>query len=621
MNIFYEEDGSFKVGSILADNTTSLQVESTHGKRSKIKTANVLLRFNQPGLAEFIAQADEITASIDVEFLWQCCPPDEFSFDVLASEYVGRAPSPLESAGVLICLHSSPIYFYKKGKGHYKAAPAEALQSALASAEKKRLLAAAQARYTEELTAFTLPPEFTDKLPQLMYKPDRNTIEAKALEAACAATHLSAAHLLQRCGALPSSQNYHFQRFLFEHFPRGSGFPDVAFNLESDQSDELPLAPVTAFSIDDATTTEIDDAFSVRQLANGNWHVGVHIAAPALGIAPGSPSDRVAAQRLSTIYMPGDKITMLPDNVVQAFTLSTGKTCPTLSMYLEVDADTLAVLATESRVERIAIAANLRHDTLEPLFNEDTLAAGKHDYPFAPELTLLWRIAQSLEVARGKSSDSNSQQVDYNFYVDDDHITITNRRRGSPIDKVVSELMIFVNSEWGRLLAAQDVAGIYRTQNNGKVKMSTVPAPHQGLGVAQYLWSSSPLRRYVDLVNQRQIIALLRAETPPYGKSDNTLFTVMSDFDAAYTVYNEFQRNMERYWCLRWLLQEKVQQAEATVLRENTVRLTTLPLLLRIPSLPELPPNTHITLEIGEIDLLELNVQTRFIAAVEEATA
>ena len=246
MNIFYEEDGSFKVGSILADNTTSLQVESTHGKRSKIKTANVLLRFNQPGLAEFIAQAEEIAASIDVEFLWQCCPPDEFSFDVLASEYVGRAPSPLESAGVLICLHSSPIYFYKKGKGHYKAAPAEALQSALASAEKKRLLAASQARYTEELTAFTLPPEFTDKLPQLMYKPDRNTIEAKALEAACAATHLSAAHLLQRCGALPSSQNYHFQRFLFEHFPRGSGFPDVAFNLESDQSDELPLAPVTA---------------------------------------------------------------------------------------------------------------------------------------------------------------------------------------------------------------------------------------------------------------------------------------------------------------------------------------------------------------------------------------
>lgn len=617
MNIFYEENGNFKVGAILSDNTTSLQVESTHGKRSKIKAANVLLRFNQPGLTEFIAQAEAMAASIDVEFLWQCSPPEEFSFEALAMEYVGHPPSPVESAGVLICLHSSPIYFYKKGKGHYKAAPAEALRSALASAEKKRLQAAAQARYTEELTSFTLPPEFADKLLQLMYKPDRNTIEAKALEAACAATQLSTAHLLQRCGALPSTQNYHLHRFLFEYFPRGTGFAEAAHDTGCDplQFTELPLAPASAFSIDDATTTEIDDAFSVRQLTNGNWQIGVHIAAPGLGIMPGSPCDMAAAQRLSTIYMPGDKITMLPDSVVQTFTLSTDKTCPALSMYLELDADTLAVVATESRIERVAIVANLRHDTLEPLFNEETVAAGKMDYPFAPELALLWRVAQALETARGKPADSNSQQMDYNFYVVDDHITITNRRRGSPIDKVVSELMIFVNSEWGKLLASNDVAGIYRTQNNGKVKMSTVPAPHQGLGVAQYLWSSSPLRRYVDLINQRQIIALLRNENPPYGKNDNTLFTVMSGFDAAYTVYNEFQRSMERYWCLRWLLQEKIQQAEAIVLRENTVRLTAIPLFMRVPSLPELPPNTPVTLEMGEIDLLDLNVQARFIAA------
>ena len=613
MNIFYEEDGAFKVGTILTDNTTSLQVESTHGKRSKIKSANVLLRFNQPGLTEFLAQAEEIANSIDIEFLWQCCPTDEFGFDVLAHEYFGHTPNPTEAAGTLISLHSSPMHFYKKGRGQYKAAPAEALKSALAGAEKKRLLATAQARFTEQLTAFTLPPEFTDKLPQLLYKPDRNAVEAKALDAACAATHLSAAHLLQRCGALPSTQDYHLQRFLFEHFPRGTGLPEITV----DSWAELPLAQETAFSIDDATTTEIDDAFSVRQLDNGNWRIGVHIAAPTLGIAPGSPGDAIAAQRLSTVYMPGDKITMLPDSVVQIFTLSADKICPTLSMYLEVDASTLAVLGTESRVERIHIAANLRHDALEPLFNEDTLAAGKHDYPFAPELTLLWQLAQKLEAARGKSGDSNAQQVDYNFYVVNDHITISTRQRGSPIDKVVSELMIFVNSEWGKLLATHDIVGIYRTQNNGKVKMSTVPAPHQGLGVAQYLWSSSPLRRYVDFINQRQIISLLRGETPPYAQNDTTLFTVMRDFDAAYAVYNEFQRGMERYWCLRWLLQENVQQIEALVLRENTIRLASIPLLQRIPSLPELLPSSRVMLEIGEIDLLDLNLQARFVAVVE----
>jgi exoribonuclease-2 len=617
MNIFYEEDGGFKVGSILADNTTSLQVENIHGKRSKIKSANVMLRFEQPGLSAFLEQAEAVAAEMDVEFLWESSPPEEFNFDVLAQEYFGHAPTPVEAAGALIRLHSSPMHFYKKGKGRYKAAPPDALKSALASAEKKRLQAELQARYVEELCAFTLPAEFADKLQMVLYKPDRNTLEVKALEAACAATHLSAAHLLHRCGALPSTRDYHLQRFLIESFPQGVGFPEVTVEAHP----ELPLATVNAFSIDDATTTEIDDAFSLERMENGNWRVGIHIAAPALGILPGTPVDAIAAQRLSTVYMPGDKITMLPENVVQAFTLCADKVCPALSLYVEIAAESLEILNSSSRLERLHIAANLRHDTLEPLFNEETLAAGKLDYTYAPELKLLWDFANKLEALRGKSSDNSTQQVDYNFHVEDDRITITNRLRGSPIDKVVSELMILVNSTWGKLLADHDVAGIYRTQNNGKVKMSTVAAPHQGLGVAQYMWSSSPLRRYVDLVNQRQIISLLRNDPPVYARNDTGLFAILRDFDAAYTVYNDFQRQMERYWCLRWLLQENVLQTEVLVLRENLVKLTAIPLVSRIPSLPELPPNTRAILEIGEVDLLDLNFDARFVAVIEATPA
>ncbi len=595
----------------MTDNDTSLQIESIQGKRSKIKSANVLLRFAQPALGEFMAQAEQISAEIDVDFLWETCPPEEFGFDALATEYFGHTPTPLESAGIVMRLHSAPMYFYKKGKGHYKAAPPEALKSALASAEKKLALAALLVRYTEELSTFKLPAEFADKLAQLLYTPDRNTLEVKALEAACAATHLSPAHLLQRCGGIPSTKDYHLNRFLLENFPHGIGFPEVSVEPHP----ELPLAEVTAFSIDDASTTEIDDAFSVAQLPNGNWNIGVHIAAPALGITPNTPVDTLAAERMSTVYMPGAKITMLPENVVQEFTLCADKVCPALSLYMEVDSGTLAVIGTHSRLERLHISANLRHDTLEPLFNENTLADCKLDYPYASELTLLWNLSHKLEAARGKNGDNNTQQVDYNFNVNNDVVTITNRLRGSPIDKVVSELMIFVNSAWGKLLADNEVSGIYRTQNNGKVKMSTVAAPHQGLGVAQYMWSSSPLRRYVDLVNQRQIIQLLAKEPPAYAKNDNALFAVLSNFDAAYTAYNEFQRQMERYWCLRWLVQEKVQQIEATLIRENLVRFIGIPLVGRFPSIPELPANTLVTLEIGEIDLLELTFDARFVSA------
>jgi len=615
MNILYEEDGSFKVGSIMADNTTSLQIESVSGKRSKVKASNVMLRFNQPALSDFIPQAEAIAGGIEVDFLWECCPADDFGFEQIATEYFGHAPGPLEAAATLIRLHSAPIYFHKKGKGRYRAAPPDVLKAALAGAERKRQQLELQARYTEQLTRFELPGEFSVHLANILFKPDRNTVEIKALEAACAATHLSAARLLQRCGALPSTHDYHLQHFLFEHFPKGTGFPAV----ELGTWEELPKASVNAFSIDDSTTTEIDDAFSVDKLANGNWRVGVHIAAPTLGMPRGSAGDQVAAQRLSTVYMPGNKITMLPDNIVQAFTLCADRVCPALSMYIDVDSDSLAILSIESSIETIHIAANLRHDTLEPLFNEETLAAGKLDFPYATELKLLWNLVQKLEAGRGKPADNSTQPVEYNFHIENDRVSITQRRRGSPIDKVVSELMILVNSEWGRHIAEQDFAGIYRTQSNGKVRMSTVPAPHQGLGVAQYMWSSSPLRRYVDMVNQRQIIAMLRGEEPAYPKNDTALYTTMRDFDTMYGIYGEFQRNMERYWCMRWLEQENISQIEGIVLRENLVRLVDIPLTFRAPSLPELPANTRVLLAITSVDLLDLDLQTRFVAKVEEA--
>jgi exoribonuclease-2 len=625
MNILYEEDGSFKVGSIMADNTTSLQIESLSGKRSKVKATNVMLRFTQPGPSEFMAQAESLAESIEAEFLWECCPQDEFGSEQIATEYFGHAPSSLEAAAVLIRLHSAPIYFHKKGKGRYRAAPPDVLKAALAGAEKRRQQLALQTRYTEQLARYELPAEFAEHLQYLLYKPDRGSIEVKALDAACTATHLSPAHLLHRCGALSSTHDYHLQKFLFEHFPKGTGFPLV----ELSTWEELPLATANAFSIDDATTTEIDDAFSVEKLDGGNWRIGVHIAVPTLGLPRDSVGDKIAARRLSTVYMPGRKITMLPDNVVDAFTLYADRVCPALSMYIEVSSENNGekptILNYESRVERIRITANLRHDTLEPLFNEGTLAAGKLDYPYANELALLWSLAQKMETDRGKPSDNNTVQMDYNFNIENDpasencRVSITQRRRGSPIDKVVSELMILVNSEWGKHLAEHGFVGIYRTQQNGKVKMSTVAAPHQGLGVAQYMWSSSPLRRYVDMVNQRQIIAMLRDEEPAYPKNDPSLYSTLQDFDTMYGIYNDFQRTMERYWCLRWLQQEKIGETEAIVLRENLAKLNDIPLIVRVPSLPELPANSRVQLAVGEIDLLDLNLQMRYIATKEDA--
>jgi len=430
MYVFFEDDGAFKAGTVLADNDTSLQVEAASGKRLKIKAAHVLLRFADPSPSALLADAQTLAAELDPNFLWEVSGEGEFAFSELAGEYFG---------------------------------------------------------------------------------------------------HLE---------------------------------------------------------------------------------LGIHIAAPAVAITRGSPLDAIARERLSTVYMPGRKITMLPDEVIERFTLAAGATPPVVSLYIEAAPDGTP-LKHVTRLERIPIAANLRLDAIGERFAE---AAAPGEPEWTDELRVLWRVAQKLEAVRGKTE---TQRVEYSFRVDwdaapDGRVAIVPRPRGSPLDKLVAELMIYVNSTWGKVLADAIVPGLYRTQTAGKVKMSTTPEPHQGLGVAQYLWASSPLRRYSDLVNQQQLLAVVGGAKPPYPHGDAQLFAAAADFESTYAQYAEFQSRMEQYWCLRWLIQEHVQETTATVLRENLVRFDALPLVLRVADMPPLAPESRVRLAIGRVDLLEATLEARY---------
>ncbi|WP_131112125.1 ribonuclease catalytic domain-containing protein [Sulfuricystis thermophila] len=616
MNVLFEEDGAFKTGTIVADHDSSLQVDTSTGKRIKLKAAHVLLRFEQPAPDELLAQAESEMAGIDTEFLWEVAPEGEFDFAEMATEYVGHTPNPVEAAAVLLKLHAAPIYFHRKGKGRFRRAPPEILQAALAGLEKKRQQALAIERMVEELKAGQLPAEFAPLLPELLYKPDRNKPETKALEAACAATHETAERLLFRCGAIPDTHDYHLGRFLFEHFRSGTGFPPYAPAVAPA---DLPTAPVRAFSIDDAHTTEIDDAFSVEQKPDGGMRVGIHIAAPGLGFGPDADLGKIARQRLSTVYMPGNKITMLPEDVINAHTLAAGQDVPALSLYLDIAPD-LRILAHETRIEHVPVAANLRHHDIEPKFNAETLAAGTvPEFEFRDELVRLWELATVLEAGRGKAGQQNRK--DYTFRIDWEvetpqgpgRVTIEERPRGSPLDTLVAELMIVANTTWGALLRDAKLPGMYRAQTAGKARMTTVATPHEGLGVDCYAWSTSPLRRFADLVNQWQLIALLRNEKPPYPPKSAELMAVLRDFELTYASYAEFQRQMEHYWCLRWLLQEEVNEVTAQVLKENIVRCETLPLILRASGMLTLERGTRVRLAIADVDLLAAEAKATFV--------
>ena len=611
MNIFYEEEGHFKIASVMAENPGSMQVESPTGKRSKIKSSNVLLKF-ESALTGFMEEAHSEAEKLEIDFLWECCGEVEFGFEDLAQDYYGKPPSPIEAAATVIKLHSAPMYFYRKGKGRYKAAPAETLKLALAAVERKKLQAEQMAAWVVQLNDKKLPEGFAGKADSLIYNPDKNSMEWKAIDEAAQTSGRLALTVMFDAGLIANAHDYHLGAFLREMFSEGIAFPPHDL---PEISNDLQLAEVECFSIDDATTTEVDDAFSLEMLKNGNTRVGIHIAAPSLGVQPDNGLDAIVMSRLSTVYMPGNKITMLPDNVVKPFSLDAGETKPVLSLYCEITPE-FEIVANETKLEKIKIAANLRHDELEPFFNAQTLEKDS-GHAYWARLKVLLGLAESLEKSRGKADTNRAPQIDYNFYVNYGVVKIIARERGAPMDKLVAELMIYANSHWGGLLKEANIVGIYRAQTGGKVFMTTSAEPHQGLGVAQYAWCTSPLRRAVDLVNQRQLIAMLDKKSAPYNAVDGKLNVIMRNFDQTYSAYSEFQTRMERYWCLQYLLQEKLTEVTATVWRENLVRIDGMFYITKVPSLPELKVGTKVLLEIKHIDTLLMELNCKFKSAVE----
>ena len=648
MYLLFDEAGKFLAGKVLSEADASSQVELDSGKRIKVKAANALLKFEKPAPAEFVAMALGQSTEIELEMAWEFAPEDDFGFAELAREYFssgGKEASLLQQAAMLFRLFDSPHYFRRAGKGRFRKADAQTIALALAAIEKKKAVLQQIAQWVEELAAGRCPDSIREQLFKILFKPDKNAPEYKAVVEASRATHLAPLDLLQKAGAIDSPYQFHWKRFLFENFPKGTGFGPMEAPLVPD---DLPLADVQAFSIDDSATTEIDDALSLQGLGSGTVTLGIHIAAPGLAFKPGDAVDKLGRARFSTVYMPGYKVTMLPDAVVQSYTLQEGRACPAVSLYVTLDEGNLEIKATQTRLERVPIEANLRHDKLDAVVTEDWLANGNDSSENGllsiqnahSKLSFLHRLAKDLkakrEVVRGKPENFN--RPDYNFRLIRDEglagtepqghetVEISTRQRGAPLDLMVAEAMILANSTWGLWLADLGVPGIYRSQASllpgVKVRMGTKALPHAGIGVRAYAWSTSPLRRYTDLVNQWQIIACARhgktaALVAPFKPKDADLFAVISGFDAAYSTYNQYQNGMERFWTLKYLAQNGITEVTASLFRENMVRCDDLPLVLPVVGAQNLPRGAHVRVRLGQVDEITLDISGTVIERLD----
>ncbi len=648
MHALFEEAGKFMAGRILSEADTSAQVELDSGKRVKVKAANILLKFEKPAPAELIAQAQAVAETIELDLAWEFAPEDDFGFADLARDYFSENATLAQQAGALFRLYEAPHYFRRAGKGRFKKAPAEILQQALAAIEKKKALLAQIDEWAAALGRGECPQPIRDQLYKILFKPDKNAPEYKAVVEASRATHTAPLDLLQKAGAIDSAYQFHWKRFLFENFPKGTGFPALA---APQPPADLPLAPVQAYSIDDSQTTEIDDALSVQGLGTGTVVLGIHIAAPGLAIQPGSAIDQLGRARLSTVYMPGYKITMLPDEVVQIYTLDEGRANPAVSLYVTIDEATLEFKSSETKLERVHVAANLRHDQLDSVVTEEWLTNPAFEHQNDPQrlsdlrgqLSFLYRLAKELkarrEVVRGKPENFN--RPDYNFRLvgnqgaeptGHEQVQISVRQRGAPLDLIVAEAMIVANSTWGSWMAELGVPGIYRSQASMapgvKVRMGTKALPHAGIGVKAYSWATSPLRRYTDLVNQWQIIACARhgataALAAPFKPKDADLFSIISSFDAAYSAYNGYQAGMERFWTLKYIEQNHITELTAAVIKEGPggsflVRADDIPLVFPVLGAQNLPRGARLKVRLGEVDEITLDIHGTVVERLDD---
>lgn len=601
------DDNSYKIVRLLSQDKKSVSIEllAANKQQKKIKFDNLVDSFSSSNPEKLITSVSTLSQEIDQELLWELSSDNQlWNYESLAELYFSDS-SLAHKIALFIALTSPEIYFvYNPKEKKLKRCNQEEINQHKLQIAKQKEYQEKFDRIYNKLINKEQPDWQIDPL-SLLNKPDKNSIEFKASTKAAKELKLTLAELLFELGYIKSIEELMTTNFIRHYFPQGTELANITIN---DHSEDIPFNnTIKVFSIDDSNTTEIDDAFSVEKINDG-WKIGIHISAPSLN----KELLAIASSRISTVYYPGHKITMLPEQIISHYSLDQGKELPVVSIYFTID-NQMIVVSHESKLELVKVSDNLRTETLEQYFNTENLSID-HGYPYESELKLLHKFALALEEKRGRPS-VNQLMVDYNFsFSDDGQVIIKPRLRGNPIDKLVSELMILANCTWGRMLTNAFIPAIYRVkQPREPVVMTLTPNSHTGLNVDYYTWATSPLRRAADIVNQSQIISLL-TKTKPLAATDYAVANIVENFDDVYSAYLKFQDSMEHYWSLRYFLQENITQVNATFTFKCNVQLDGVPIQLDISHLTTMQPaGTVIKLAISDINLINQTFNYRII--------
>jgi exoribonuclease-2 len=326
--------------------------------------------------------------------------------------------------------------------------------------------------------------------------------------------------------------------------------------------EDLRHLPVV--SIDGPLTRDFDDALSL-EVVGDTLRLGVHIADVASLIEPSSILDRASAERALSIYFPRRQIPMIPPNLSEE-TLSLKKGCDRYAVSLLADMDKNANLIDYQFVPSIIrVKQNLRYD----MVNEDLATARL--------LQQMYQVSRCLRDKRTQQGAMNLSLPELQVKVDEDaSISLQLVPQDTPSRLIVAEFMILYNWLAAKFCKDNQVPILFRTQHEPTERLSfdddylyyvfkqrrklnpllidTCPKRHSGLGLDVYTHVTSPIRRYLDIVVQRQIVNVLMGRAPLYDEKG--LNEIRISVEPVIKEIERVKRNRIRYWILKFLRQQ-----------------------------------------------------------------
>jgi len=376
----------------------------------------------------------------------------------------------------------------------------------------------------------------------------------------------------------------------------------------------LDLQHLPAFTIDDEDTREVDDALTVTH-ANGETIVGIHIADVSAFVEKGDLLDAEAAKRSSTIYLPTTTVRMFPDRLsTNLASLTAGEPRPAYTVEVRFDEHGNR-LGYRIALSTIRIDKRWSYDEAD-----QSLATGD------PSLETLHRIATRLHDARAERGAITFRRTEVKIRVNDSEITIKTIDPNSPSRFIVSEMMILANGLSADFASVNALPVIYRTQEPREAlavedtpaiealaferlrktfkrsRLSLTPGLHSGLGLTAYTQASSPIRRYADLVTQRQFTAMLQGTPIPYAREE--LLQVLASAESAEQEIRGIEDRSTNYWLLEYLSRYKKDGGLSAIVLDTkgNIEVRDYHLRAKLAGMNKAEPGTIIDVKIDSID-------------------